>query len=210
MRLNTWEQGTGDRLAVLVHGVAAGSGTWRRLAADLTGRGYRVVAVDLPGHGGSPPWPDVTPTTAADALVAAVPVPPELAMGHSLGGTLLALAAGRLLADRTVYVETPFRPPAVGLSPAELTSGLAERVRPETSWDPSTAAALVTAFGGRDVTPTARNALVLAGGSSPVVPAAEADRLRRAGFGVRAVPEAGHNLHETSFAAFLAALQGWL
>nr|BFE86321.1 hypothetical protein GCM10020093_089220 [Planobispora longispora] len=54
MRLNTCEWGSGDRVAVLIHGIMASSRCWWRVGPALAERGYRVVAVDLPGHGGSP------------------------------------------------------------------------------------------------------------------------------------------------------------
>jgi pimeloyl-ACP methyl ester carboxylesterase len=41
-------------LAVLVHGVTSSSRTWWRVGPALAERGYRVLAVDLRGHGASP------------------------------------------------------------------------------------------------------------------------------------------------------------
>ncbi len=40
-------------LALLVHGVTSSSRTWWRVAPALAGRGFRVLAVDLRGHGAS-------------------------------------------------------------------------------------------------------------------------------------------------------------
>lgn len=53
MRLHTTTWGSGDRIALLVHGLMADHRTWRRVGPALSERGYRVVAVDLRGHGAS-------------------------------------------------------------------------------------------------------------------------------------------------------------
>jgi pimeloyl-ACP methyl ester carboxylesterase len=88
---------------VLVHGVTSSSRTWWRVGPALAGRGYRVLAVDLRGHGASPRTvaglstadlaADVAETVAAE-LGADPPGPPrpavELLVGHSLGA-LVAL-----------------------------------------------------------------------------------------------------------------------
>jgi pimeloyl-ACP methyl ester carboxylesterase len=41
-------------LALLIHGVTSSSLTWWRVAPELVRQGYRVLAVDLRGHGASP------------------------------------------------------------------------------------------------------------------------------------------------------------
>ncbi|MGH2816717.1 MAG: alpha/beta hydrolase, partial [Actinomycetota bacterium] len=41
-------------LTVLVHGVTSSSRTWWRVGPALAERGFRVLAVDLRGHGASP------------------------------------------------------------------------------------------------------------------------------------------------------------
>jgi pimeloyl-ACP methyl ester carboxylesterase len=74
-----------------------------------------VLSVDLPGHGLSPRDPELTIRAAADAVADTIApetgVRPELAMGHSLGGLVLAMAvdSGRLTPGRSVYVDAPFR-----------------------------------------------------------------------------------------------------
>jgi pimeloyl-ACP methyl ester carboxylesterase len=45
--------GTGDRVVVFTHGILLDSRMNRRLASDLAERGFRVVLLDLPGHGRS-------------------------------------------------------------------------------------------------------------------------------------------------------------
>ena len=72
------------------------------IGADLAGRGYRVIAMDFWGRGGSP-WPSTTVADCSDSLLvqqavdllAHLGIPKvELLMGHSMGGgTAIALAA---------------------------------------------------------------------------------------------------------------------
>lgn len=87
----------------LVHGFTTHGGAWDKIRAALQRR-FRVLTVDLPGHGRSPlPPPDYDlPTCAAD-LVAAMARhghTPGALIGYSMGGRV-ALAAA-LLAPRAV------------------------------------------------------------------------------------------------------------
>lgn len=106
MRLHTTTWGSGDRTALLVHGLMADHRTWRRVGPALADRGYRVIAVDLRGHGASDraPGPEAyRPDDHADDLVETLPAGAELAIGHSLGGLVLARAVERLAPARAVY-----------------------------------------------------------------------------------------------------------
>ena len=77
-------------LAVLVHGVTSSSRTWWRVGPALAERGYRVLAVDLRGHGSSP-RPTAGQSIAdlaideAETVEAAAGSPVDLLVGHSLG-----------------------------------------------------------------------------------------------------------------------------
>lgn len=108
MRLHTREWGTGDRVAILVHGLMADHRTWHELVPILTGRGYRVVAVDLRGHGGSGRGA-YAPHLFAEDLLETLPPGPELALGHSLGALALALAVSEVEPERVVYSEPAWR-----------------------------------------------------------------------------------------------------
>jgi pimeloyl-ACP methyl ester carboxylesterase len=114
MKLNAREWGTGDRIAVLVHGIMSDSRTWRRVGPALADRGYRVVGVDLRGHGESAraaEYPlaadgaDIV-ETLTDLDLDTV----DLAIGHSLGAraVLLAVEAGWRPA-RAAYVDPAWR-----------------------------------------------------------------------------------------------------
>ncbi len=105
------DAGSARGTVVLVHGVAGWHRTWWRVGPALAARGWRVVAVDLRGHGRSPRLDGAVTVAdwAADlaALVqAAAPVP---LVGHSLGGAVVAdLAAGRPeLVSRALLEDPP-------------------------------------------------------------------------------------------------------
>lgn len=126
MLLHVDESGRGDRVALLVHGMMGSAESWWRVALLLVDRGYRVIAVDLPGHGLSPRDRALTIERAADTLIetidhilrklstrrvaSAVDGSPHLALaiGHSFGGLVLAAAAPRLQPELAVYVDSPF------------------------------------------------------------------------------------------------------
>jgi len=86
------------RPVVLVHGITESRRTWDPLIAPLIDSGYRVVAVDLRGHGASSRIaPYDLGTMAADlgAVLQMEQVDGALLVGHSLGGAVVsAYAAG--------------------------------------------------------------------------------------------------------------------
>lgn len=83
---------------VLVHGITESRRAWDPLIAPLIAAGYRVVAVDLRGHGASsrtPPYDLATMAADLGAVLAAEEVDDALLVGHSLGGAVVsAFAAG--------------------------------------------------------------------------------------------------------------------
>jgi pimeloyl-ACP methyl ester carboxylesterase len=130
-----WGEGAGPPrpLAVLVHGVTSSSRTWWRVGPALAARGFRVVAVDLRGHGASPRLvarlaaadlaTDVAETVASAASAApAAPADPagaqgpvvDLLVGHSLGALVtLELVTGRPGFARRLVLEEPPGPGSV-------------------------------------------------------------------------------------------------
>lgn len=111
--------GWGDRAApgvLLVHGGAAHAHWWSFLA-PLLARRYRVVAVDLSGHGDSHwrdhysirGWADEVMAVAADAGIS----DRFVLVGHSMGGYVSIVAASLHGADLlgAVIVDAPVRRP---------------------------------------------------------------------------------------------------
>jgi pimeloyl-ACP methyl ester carboxylesterase len=86
----------------------------------LAERGFRAVAVDLPGHGLSAPCTSGGLEAFAVAVTDSVPAEPSLAVGHSLGAMVLAQALPILRPERAVYVDVPFEP--VGVEPEPLSA----------------------------------------------------------------------------------------
>ncbi|MFI5706420.1 alpha/beta fold hydrolase [Kribbella sp. NPDC051620] len=94
-RLFFAEHGEGALTLVLLHGLGSDSNDWSWVVPELAAR-YRVVALDLPGHGHSTAGRSHTLADAASAVLALaehlgcdrfVPV------GHSLGGAVAARLA---------------------------------------------------------------------------------------------------------------------
>ncbi|MFJ6380630.1 alpha/beta fold hydrolase [Kitasatospora sp. NPDC092039] len=234
MKLHTREWGSGDRLAVLVHGIMSDHRTWRLVGPALAERGYRVVAVDLRGHGASPRGTGASPLERypleayAEDLLETVPAGPELAIGHSLGGIALADAVERLKPARAVYVDPAWRFAQSGMDPrvmAELRHLTREQVvelSPKwepadvdaelaavAAWDPDSAQAMAERGSDLPARPAVPSLVVLAD-RSLLVDAASAEALRARGFEVRTVPGTGHTVHRDDPVGFLAALDGWL
>ncbi|MET8539724.1 alpha/beta fold hydrolase [Kitasatospora sp. NPDC004799] len=234
VELHTREWGGGERTAVLVHGITFDHRAWRRVGPALAGRGYRVVAVDLRGHGASPRGTGAGPleryplAAYAEDLLETVPAGPELAIGHSLGGIVLADAVARLAPARAVYVDPSWRFRQWGLDPTAWAArqrapreqvaaanprweaaDVDVRLDTLTRWDADTAVALAAQGSDLPAAPAVPSLVVRADGST-VVRAGDAEELRARGFAVRTVPGAGHNVHQDDHEGFLAALDGWL
>ncbi|MEV7612084.1 alpha/beta hydrolase [Streptomyces sp. NPDC089799] len=231
MQLNTHTWGEGDRLALLVHGIMADHRTWRRVGPALAARGYRVVAVDLRGHGASGRG-EYGPQLFADDLVETLPAGAELAIGHSLGGLALSLAVDRLNPRRAVFSDPAWHLASSpeGFGPevfADLKSAPREQIRSMNprweeadidvelatlaAWDETTALTLAPLFGA-DLLPSAPvvPSLVQLADPSFLIPEAAAATLRERGFEVRTVAGTGHTIHRDDFEGFMESLEGWV
>jgi pyruvate dehydrogenase E2 component (dihydrolipoamide acetyltransferase) len=88
------DHGDGEPL-VLLHGVGTSRLIWRHVVAPLGAR-RRVVVVDVPGFGESPPaGPGFEFAEVADRLVDALGLERFDLVGHSLGGAVAVAAAAR-------------------------------------------------------------------------------------------------------------------
>lgn len=104
-RLNHHRVGSGEPL-VLVHGIGSRWQVWEPVIPALAER-FDVIAVDLPGFGGSAPLPHTTVATLTDALAGFLAEEgidkPHLA-GNSMGGYItLQLGARGLARSVTAY-----------------------------------------------------------------------------------------------------------
>lgn len=105
--LATMQWGSGVRNILLVHGLSSHSGTWWRIAPILASLGCSVTAVDLRGHGASPPA-DRYAIDEVAADVSELQQHWDLIVGHSLGGPVAALAAIRGGGDRLLLLDPLF------------------------------------------------------------------------------------------------------
>src|SRR4051794_7545215 len=105
---------------LLVHGVTSSSRTWWRVGPALAAAGYRVVAIDLPGHGRTGQWTGehrfvATAARVAGFVEAAGLRAADLAViGHSWGAmTAAALPVAGLVPRVLVLLDPPGMPRAV-------------------------------------------------------------------------------------------------
>jgi pimeloyl-ACP methyl ester carboxylesterase len=105
-----WEPAGEARGSVaLVHGVMALAQTWWRVGPALTQRGWRVAAVDLPGHAGDVRRDGALDLDAlVDGVAARLDGPVDLLVGHSLGAIVALGLLGRDAgAARALVLEEP-------------------------------------------------------------------------------------------------------
>ncbi|MBL7497290.1 alpha/beta hydrolase [Frankia sp. CNm7] len=127
---------------VLVHGGAAHAGWWDHIAPMVPDE-YRVVALDLSGHGDSARRDEYSLSTWAAEVIAVIDdagiASPPIVIGHSLGGWVVA----------TTAAEHPDRVAGIVLIDSPVTEFTPEEL----------AARERTAFGPLRVYPTASDAL---------------------------------------------------
>lgn len=85
---------------VLLHGLTFDRGMWRPALDELrrVDPGRQVLALDLPGHGGSPAWPDYDIGSVAAAVreaVTAAGLRDPVVVGHSMAAMIATVYAAR-------------------------------------------------------------------------------------------------------------------
>lgn len=97
MTLKYVEQGMGEDLLVFVHGFGGHSGHFAPQIAALSSQ-YRCLAVDLPGHGGSPRQADQSILGLAKSIIPLVedraPARRVVLVGHSMGTRVVSELCG--------------------------------------------------------------------------------------------------------------------
>ena len=125
------QSGSGDRLVVLLHGLAATGAVWGALTPLIEARGWRWIAPDLRGHGASASvGPFGIGNHAADVadLLAGEDMGRVTILGHSFGGVVAgALGSG-------IFGPLPARIVALGVKTdwpdADIAGALAMAARP--------------------------------------------------------------------------------
>lgn len=109
-----------DPPMLLIHGVTSDSGTFWRLGPALAAAGRHVVAVDLPGHGGTGSWRGEHRfvETARDVIgfiaAAGLDRPGLAVLGHSWGGMVTAaLPSAGLRPVALILLDPPAMPVSV-------------------------------------------------------------------------------------------------
>ncbi len=88
---NYSEQGTGDTAVFLLHGVGGGRQAWAQTLPALASNGYRAIAWDAPGYGGSAlvePCTNGGLARALHRLIALIGARRNVVLGHSMGGMI--------------------------------------------------------------------------------------------------------------------------
>ena len=236
MRLAVHESGAGPRTAILIHGIMSDHRAWHRVSAELEQHGFRIIAVDLAGHGESPRSRRYSPRAWADDVVESVqPLlssPPDLVMGHSLGGLVASLVGDRLAPRAAVYIDPAFAFPR-GLRGLGMKIGFALAPRPprralvrwNPKWDPADVEIELATLADwdrrtmlgladtRSMVPPARlvaPSLVVLAEKSLLISSDVAARLRGQGMTVQTIPGTGHTVFRDEHRDFMHVLHRWL
>src|SRR5262245_56061895 len=96
---------------VFLHGLSFDRRMWQPVLAELPAA-HRAIALDLPGHGGSPPFTGRGLAAVVDAVHAAVEaaaVDAPIVVGHSIGGPVASIYASVHPTAGVVSIEAPIR-----------------------------------------------------------------------------------------------------
>jgi len=236
MRLAVHVSGAGRRTAVLIHGMMSDHRAWHRVAGELRDAGYRVVAVDLAGHGASPRSRRYSPRAWADdvleTLEPVVDGVPDLIMGHSLGGLVASLVAEELGARAGTRTPGRRRRPR-GAHGFALKAMFALAPRPSAwtlrrlnprwgdddvaleratlrLWDKRTIFGFLSTRPLRSPRTLVAPSLVILAGRSLLIGSRDVERMRRDGLTVEIMRGAGHTVFRDDHDGFMALVNDWL
>jgi pimeloyl-ACP methyl ester carboxylesterase len=209
---------------------------WHRVSRELVEQGFRVIAVDLAGHGRSPRARRYSPAAWADDVVETVsPLltrRPDLIMGHSLGALVASMVGDRLAPRAAVYVDPAFAfPRGVRGIVMKLLFAVAPRPRrgalvrwnPKWSatdvdielaalrdWDKRTILGLASTRGLVPPVRLVAPSLVVLAEKSLLITDNVAARLRRQGMTVETIAGTGHMVFRDEHAGFMDVVDRWL
>jgi pimeloyl-ACP methyl ester carboxylesterase len=106
LRIAYDDRGTGETTVVFIHGWCGSRSVWKH-QLDVFARDYRVIAIDLGGHGASgierETWTVLGLAHDVRAVIEAADVERAILVGHSMGGPV-SVEAARLMPDRVIGV----------------------------------------------------------------------------------------------------------
>lgn len=236
MQLAVRSAGSGARTAILIHGIMSDSRAWHRVSDDLEQAGFRVLAVDLAGHGRSPRAQRYSPAAWADDVIetleSTLEQAPDLIVGHSLGALVASIVAERLAPRAAVYVDPAFAFPrglrglayklAFGLAPKPRRRML-RRMNPGWSaqdidlelsslqaWDRRTILGLADTRALVAPRRPRQPSLVVLAEKSLLITRAVAAAMRGDGLTVTVLPGSGHTVFRDDHAGFMGLVHGWI
>lgn len=234
MKLYTHEWGTGPKVAVLLHGIMSSGECWRQVAPALVEKEYRVIAVDLRGHGRSAHTGEYTLEDWGEDVLASIPFKPDLVIGHSLGGLILGTIVETLQPKRAIYVDPAFYAPSglralIGkihlrrfikqaktitakkvakLHPRWSPEDIATEVRSFHEWDPQTAKGLTKVM--HPPQKAIVSSLIVWAGDAALTTDKLTKELKDGGFEICTVPGTGHVIFRDDFAGFMRTIDDWI
>ena len=208
--------GDGSKVALLLHGMASSSNTWKELIADLVANDFIVYAPDLPGHGLGTKDPELYSLEKWKELILKSVPAVDLLVGHSMGGLLAIKLRSELKPLKTILVDPVLRFPAGpfklvaqnlfngSMQFARLSKNEALRLNILT-WDRLAVRMIESPKGLKALD---ESVLVIRPRNSYVAPLGVFKKV--SGAKVLTLPRTDHNLHLGSYPRFFAAVKAFV